>query len=67
MAKQIKVKCNGAQTCVNEINLTDIIKREVVLRGAPAALTPPERVVLRCRHCVEGRVVITRAMLEQTS
>jgi hypothetical protein len=66
MAEQIKVKCNGAQAHVNEINLDDVLKRDVVVRGtATPALDLPERLVLKCRHCAEGRVVITREMLEQ--
>lgn len=37
MAKLIKIKCNGAQAHVNELEFDSALKREVVLRGG----TPP--------------------------
>lgn len=68
MAKLIKIKCNAAQAHVNEVDLDNALKREVVLRGGPPvspALDLPDRLVLKCRHCAEGRVVLTRAMIEK--
>lgn len=69
MAKLIKIKCNGAQAHVNEVDLDSALKREVVLRGSSPLALPapdlPDRLVLKCRHCAEGRIVLTRAMIEK--
>ena len=42
------------------------IEEAVVYKGAePQLQNLPERVTLRCRVCMEGRIVITRQMLEE--
>jgi hypothetical protein len=67
MAKLIKIKCNGAGQHVNDVDLDRALEEAVVYRGAEARLQNlPERgVTLRCRVCAEGRIVITRPMLEE--
>ena len=66
MAKIVKIKCNGAGQHVNDVDLDRALEEAVVYRGAEARLQNlPERVTLRCRVCAEGRIVITRSMLEE--
>lgn len=66
MAKLIKIKCNGAGQHVNDVDLDRAIEETAVYKGAEARLRNlPERVTLRCRVCAEGRIVITRSMLEE--
>lgn len=65
MAEIIKVRCNGANRHVNDVDV-DIAMLEVpVAREAVFSSSDvPERIVLRCRECAEGRVIVTRAMIE---
>ncbi|HEV7890077.1 MAG TPA: hypothetical protein VGP08_05535 [Pyrinomonadaceae bacterium] len=65
MGQVIKVRCNGPNRHVNEVDLDDALREDPLARRDD--LTPasaPERVVLRCRECVDGRVILTRAMIE---
>jgi hypothetical protein len=65
MTKTIKVSCNGAGHHVNEVDLGKILKPAIVTRSAPAKPQEiPERSVLRCQFCREGKVVVTREMIE---
>lgn len=66
MAKIVKIKCNGAGQHVNDVDLDRALEEAVVYRGPEARLQNlPERVTLRCRVCAEGRIVITRSMLQE--
>jgi hypothetical protein len=66
MAKTIKIKCNGTGQHINDVDLDRALEEAVVYRGAEARLQNlPERVTLRCHVCAEGRIVITRQMLEE--
>ena len=67
MAKRIKVRCNGPDKHVNEIDLEAVLRPATVLRGAPAENETkiPERVVLGCRSCTVGKVIIERAVIEE--
>ncbi len=72
MAKVIKVKCNGPSKHVNEINLDKALGETVVLRGGPEvkqsalqAGSVPERLVLNCQFWSEGKVILTRDMVEE--
>jgi hypothetical protein len=69
MAKTIKIRCNGAGEHVNEIDLDKILKSDVVMRSASPAKPReiPERLVRKCKFCQEGRIVITREMVEEAS
>jgi hypothetical protein len=67
MAKIVKVPCTGAGQHVNEIDLEDVIGSDVVIYGGPIATGRdlPARIVRRCAVCDEGRVIVTREMIEQ--
>jgi len=72
MPKFIKVKCNGPNKHINEIDLDKALGTSVVLRGGPEvqqsavqAGSVPERLVLNCQFCTEGKVILTRDMIEE--
>jgi hypothetical protein len=67
MAKIIKVKCTGPGQHENEIDLDDIIGEDVVIYGSPIATGRdlPARVVRSCDICDQGKVVLTRDMIEE--
>jgi len=72
MQKIIKVKCNGPNKHVNEIDLVKALGETVVLRGSPEVQqsavqkgSVPERLVLNCQFCTEGKVILTRDMVEE--
>ena len=67
MAHIIRIKCNGPTPHPNEVNLDKLLPPDTVVRSANSPLLPsalPERLVQRCRFCTEGRVVITREMMQ---
>ena len=64
MAKIIKVRCNGSAKCVNEVDIEKITKPTIVVRGQPNQ-SLRERYVLPCQYCTEGKVIVTREMIEQ--
>ena len=66
MSQLMKVKCNNPDRHVNEIDLEKLLRSTPVLRGKsePVQQHTPERLVLRCQHCAEGKVIITRQMVE---
>lgn len=68
MANIIHVPCTGAGRHVNEINLEDVLGSTVILDGSPIATgrPVPDRIVRKCDVCTEGRVIITREMVERT-
>lgn len=72
MGKIIKVKCNGSGKHVNEVDVQKILKKDVVLKGRflgrnkPDQSSIPERIVLKCKKCPNGKVIITRKMIEAT-
>lgn len=66
MANIVKIQCNGSGQHVNDVDLDRALEEAIVYKGAEARLQIlPERVALRCRVCAEGRIVITRQMLEK--
>ena len=66
MGQVIKVRCNGPNRHVNEVDLDDALREDPLARGGGLTSgSGPERVVLRCRECVDGRVILTRAMIEE--
>jgi len=67
MAKIIKVRCTGAGQHENEIDLEQVIGSDVVIYGGPIATGRdlPARIVRRCDECDEGKVIVTREMIEQ--
>jgi len=66
MAKIIKVRCTGAGQHEHEIDLEDIVGPDVIIYGNPidTGRPIPARVVRRCDICDEGKVIITREMIE---
>ncbi len=65
MGQVIKVRCNGANKHVNDVDLDDALREDFIARQADSSsASVPERVVLRCRECADGRVILTRAMIE---
>ena len=67
MPKIIKVRCTGAGQHENEIDIEDVLGPDVVLHGNPidTGRPIPARIVRRCEVCDEGKVVLTREMIEK--
>jgi len=66
MGRIIRVRCNGANSHVNEVDTDDAMREDSIARGSDfSPPSVPERIVLRCRECADGRVIVTRAMIEQ--
>ncbi len=72
MTTIMKIKCNGPGKHVNEIDLEktlgDRVSAYKVIKSSPdlSELPPiPANIVLDCRICAEGKVIITREMAEQ--
>jgi hypothetical protein len=67
MSSILKIACNGLGQHLNEIDLDKVLQPTVVIRGwfRPKPKEIQARYVLRCQHCTEGRVVITREMIEE--
>jgi hypothetical protein len=68
MAKIVKVRCTGAGQHENEIDIEDVLGPDVVLHGNPidTGRPIPARIVRRCEVCEEGKVVLTREMIEES-
>lgn len=68
MGQIVKVKCNGPNKHVNEVDLDALLKTTVMVRGPSASdILPddlPNELVKRCRECISD-VVITREMLRE--
>ena len=64
MVRMIKVRCNGSGKHVNELDLDKYTKPQIVVRGQPKS-NLPERLVIPCQHCTEGKLIITRKMIEE--
>jgi hypothetical protein len=66
MVERIKVRCNGPGKHVNDVDLSEALVEQPVARQA--VLSPPsvpERIVLRCHSCADGKVVLTRSMIDE--
>ena len=67
MTRNIKIKCNGPTPHLNEVDLDKLLQPAMVVKSTTSPLLPsalPERLVQKCRFCTEGRVVITREMIQ---
>lgn len=64
MAKIMKVRCNGKDHHVNEVDIDEVTRATIVVRGEPVQQLR-ERYVVPCRYCIEGLVVITKKMIEE--
>jgi len=68
MRQTIKVRCNGLNKHVNDVDLADAVREDSVTRSMESLSSAvPERIVLRCHECSDGRVIVTRAMIEDAS
>ncbi len=69
MPKIIKGRCNGPNKCINEVDLEVLIEEDEVtiyrIVTTPADHPVRDRYVLKCKHCSDGHVVITRQMIEE--
>jgi hypothetical protein len=67
MANTIKIKCNGAEPHVNNIDLDNALSEALIYKGLETWLQDlPERVTLRCQESgCTGRIVITGLMLQE--
>jgi len=67
MGKMIKVRCDGPGKHVNTVDLEAALETDVVLRSikkSKGGQSIPERIVLPCRECAIGKVIITRDIIE---
>jgi len=65
MGQIIKVRCNGPNKHVNEVDLDDALREDSTARLRDySSSSVPERTVLRCHECADGNVIVTRAMIE---
>ncbi len=62
MARKIQVACNGPGKHVNEVDIDACLVKATVYKGPVSGF--PERVVLDCRECTLGKVIVTREMVE---
>ena len=66
MADMIKIRCNGPNHHVNEVDLGEALSRQAIARTISYdAPDVPDRIVLFCRECTDGQVILTRTMIEQ--
>jgi hypothetical protein len=70
MSRKIKVRCNGPERHINDIDLERLLERTFVARGYNPASHLPNLDDVEfplyedCRYCA-GRVIITREIAEQ--
>jgi hypothetical protein len=66
MAEIIKIRCSGPNRHVNEVDLSEALREQPIARLINFT-TPdiPDRIVLHCHECADGKVILTRAMIEQ--
>ncbi len=66
MTKSIKIKCNGPGKHVNDVDLDKHLQPQTILRNTSLHNNHdiPERLVLQCQHCTEGKVIITMEMIK---
>jgi len=66
MGKMIKVRCTGAGQHENEIDIDSVLGTDVVRGGSPidTGRPIPQQIVRRCEVCDEGKVILTREMIE---
>ncbi|MCP4108813.1 MAG: hypothetical protein GY749_25260 [Desulfobacteraceae bacterium] len=63
MAEIIKVKCNGPGKHVNDVDIDKLLQQQSVLKGTALSVIP-EKLVRPCQICTEGKVIVTREMIE---
>jgi hypothetical protein len=66
MAEIMKIRCNGPSRHVNEVDLDEALREQPIARRIDfTSPDVPDRIVLRCRECTDGKVILTRSMIEQ--
>jgi len=72
MANIIKVRCNGPDKHVNDVDIDKLTTPTTVLKisgsdppGQADEPDLPASYELECKFCTEGRVVVTREMIEE--
>ncbi len=69
MTKIVKVKCNGPNHCVNEVDLEKVVHGGTVSIYKSITARPKvdllDRYVLDCQHCAAGKVVLLREDIEK--
>ena len=72
MPKILKVRCNGPERHINEVDLAlllvpgTIISRSLSDRVNPlSGITIHEKYIKPCNQCIIGEVIITREMIEE--
>jgi hypothetical protein len=67
MTKIIKVRCTGPGQHENKIDLETVLGADVIVSGTPidTGKPVPERIVRLCEECDEGKVIITRQMINE--
>ncbi|GBC61299.1 hypothetical protein DENIS_2259 [Desulfonema ishimotonii] len=63
MSKTIKVKCNGPDQHINEIDIAKLFTPCFVMNKDAPCSGLPKRIVLDCRMCKEGKVIVTPSMI----
>jgi hypothetical protein len=65
MGQILKIRCNGPNKHINDVDLDDALREVPIAREAEfSSSSAPERIVLRCRECVDGRVIVMRKTIE---
>lgn len=64
MAKIMKVRCNSPGEHINEVDIDKITRPTIVVRGQPSQRLQ-DRYVLRCQYCTDGKVIVTKKMIEE--
>ncbi len=66
MPNKIKVRChpNGH---VNVVDIEKALRPDIVVKASPGITADhiPARIILPCTDCAEGKVILTREMIEQ--
>lgn len=68
MAKTIKIRCNGSQKHENVVDLEKALQQKPIITYRGMSTKPPEipeRLVMPCQKCTDGKVVISRAIIEE--
>ena len=66
MAEIIKIRCNGPNHHINEVDLGEALSQQAIARTVDyTSRDVPDRIVLFCRECTDGKVILTRSMIEQ--
>ena len=70
MPKIIKIRCNGPGKHINEVDLDKALRKDTPTIYKSFSLqqkqpSVPDRLVLPCKQCTEGQVVITNEIINK--